>query len=115
MAIHASRTLETGVDPDLPAGKRGRAGARIDFRDAFYLATLGGGEALGLPIGKFAPGYLMDAVAIDATAPLGTIRLWEDLDAGLDLLQKIVFTASRPNVASVWVGGRRVAGATGDE
>jgi guanine deaminase len=57
MAIAASRMLESGVDPDLPPESRanGRA-TRIDSRDAFYLATTGGGEALDLPVGFFAPG-----------------------------------------------------------
>jgi guanine deaminase len=45
---------------------------------------------------------------VDATAEEGSIRLWEDLDVGEKILQKIVYTTSRPNIASVWVGGRQV-------
>jgi guanine deaminase len=108
-SIAASRMLETGNDPRYPPEERGgRPNSRIDFRDAFYTATTGGGIALDLPIGNFSPGYLFDAIAVDATATQGSIRLWEDLDVGEKILQKIVYTATRPNIASVWVGGRQI-------
>jgi guanine deaminase len=103
--------LESGTDPDLePARRSVRRAARIDFSDAFHLATAGGGVALDLPIGLFAPGYQFDALLIDTRAPRGTIRLWDELDHGEAILQKIVFTASKANIASVWVGGREVVG-----
>lgn len=109
-AIMVSRMLESGVDPRLAAADRsGHSGARIDFREAFYLATTGGGIALDLPVGKLAPGYLFDAMVIDTTEKSGTIRLWNDLDRGDNLLQKIINTASRPNISKVWIGGRQVA------
>lgn len=105
-AIMASRMLETGTDPDLaPQDRSTRGDTRIDFRTAFHLATAGGGAALGLPIGRFAPGYQFDAVLIDPQAPLGSIRLWPELHQGDEVLQKIIYTASRPNIARVWVGG----------
>jgi guanine deaminase len=108
-AITAARMLETGVDPNLaPNDRTGHADARIDFRDAFYLATTGGGIALDLPIGQFAPGYQFDAMVIDTTAEHSTIRLWDDLDRGEAVLQKIIYTASKPNIAKVWIGGRQV-------
>ena len=106
-AIMVSRMLETGTDPDLPSKERSRqSNSRIDFRDAFYLATTGGGIALDLPIGRFEPGYQFDALVIDTTAETGTIRLWDDLDRGEAILQKIIYTASKPNITAVWVGGR---------
>ncbi|WP_281354880.1 amidohydrolase family protein [Chelativorans xinjiangense] len=105
-AVLASRMLESGTDPDLPPERRSlRAASRIDFRHAFYLATTGGGVALGLPIGLFAPGYHFDAIAVDTAAVTGMIRLWDDLDSGELVLQKIVYTASRSNIAAVWIGG----------
>jgi guanine deaminase len=110
MAVAASRLLESGVDPSLPREKRGRGGARIDFRGAFHLATAGGGDALDLPVGRFAPGNHFDAIVIDPAAPGGTIRLDQDFDGPEDVLQKIVFTASRANIASVVVGSERLIG-----
>ncbi|TCL65146.1 guanine deaminase [Rhizobium sp. BK251] len=109
-AMLASRLLESGVDPGLPPEERGTFGtARIDFRDAFYVATAGGGIALDLPVGQFSPGYQFDAFVVDTTAEKGTIRLWEELDRGEDILQKIIYTASRANIGAVWVSGRSVA------
>jgi guanine deaminase len=107
-AVMVSRMLETGVDPSRPAAERaGVTNARIDFREAFHLATASGGAALGLPVGLFAPGYHFDAIAIDPAAEKGTIRLWDD-DIGEDALQAILYTASKPNIAKVWVGGAQV-------
>jgi len=104
MAITASRMLETGVDPALPAGRRGRPGARIDATTALWLATAAGGAALDLPIGQFRPGYQFDAIAIspgsNLTLPPG--------EAPARLLERIIHTASRANVARVWVAGREV-------
>ncbi|HEX8049445.1 guanine deaminase [Rhizobium sp.] len=108
-AILVSRMLQSGVDPKLPPAARSTFGpAQIDFRDAFYIATSGGGIALDLPVGQFAPGYQFDAVLIDTEAEKGTVRLFEDRDEGEGVLQKIIYTASKPNLAATWVGGRKV-------
>jgi len=108
-AVMVSRMLETGVDPALPPARRSViSGARIDFREAFHLATAGGGDALGLPVGRFAPGCHFDAIAIDPAAENGTIRLWDDgLDE--DVLQTLLYTASKSNITGVWVDGAQVA------
>jgi guanine deaminase len=109
-ALFVARLLESGVDPHLGPAERSRhRGVWIDFRDAFYLATTGGGIALDLPVGTFSPGYQFDAIMIDTTAQHGTIRLWEDLDRGESILQKIIYTASKSNIAKVWVSGRQVS------
>lgn len=109
IAVAASRMLEDGVDPAIPAERRGRKDSRIDFRVALHLATAGGADVLDLPVGRFAPGSRFDALLIDPEAPGGTIRRWEGLDTDEELIEKIVFTASRPNIAKVWVDGRRRA------
>lgn len=114
MAATASRMLESGVDPDLAPLQRGRNGAREDWRTAFHLATAGGAAALGLEVGTFAVGCAFDAQLIDVTAPGGGIRVFEN-DATPELiLQKILYSATRSNIAEVWVGGRSVAGGQGD-
>jgi guanine deaminase len=106
-AITASRALEDGVDPARPPKSRGRPNARIDFRDAFWLATAGGGEALDLPVGRFEPGYQFDALVIDTAVPDTALRLWPD-DTGDDVLQKIIYGATPANIREVWVAGRQV-------
>nr|WP_269456168.1 guanine deaminase [Rhizobium quercicola] len=107
-AVQASRMLESGVDPARPPAERGTGpAARIDIRTAFHLATAGGGDALDLPVGRFAVGYQFDALAVDTQAERGTIRLFDETDAG-GILDKILYTASTANIATVWVGGRGV-------
>jgi guanine deaminase len=109
-AVQASRMLEDGVDPALPADRRGRKDSRIDMATAFHLATAGGGEALDLPIGSFAVGQKFDAMLVDPEASAGTVRLFGETDS-IALLEKVLYTATRPNIASVWIDGRQVGGA----
>ncbi|MCB1501305.1 MAG: guanine deaminase [Bauldia sp.] len=110
MAVHASRMLEEGVDPDHPPERRGRPGSRIDFAAALHLATAGGADVLDLPVGRFAAGFAFDAVLVDPAAPEGTMRVYDDLDTPEDVIQKIIFTASRANLRATWVAGRRRSG-----
>jgi guanine deaminase len=112
MAVHASRMLEEGVDPDLSPEKRRKPDSRIDWKTAFHLATAGGADVLDIPVGAFRKGLKFDALAVDTALPGGTVRRLdgdEDLEAAL---QRILFTASKRNIADVWVGGRRMAGSS---
>lgn len=104
MTVAASRMLRDGVDPDRPAAQRGRPGSDVDMVTAFHLATAGGGDALDLPVGRFAPGQHFDALRIDPDAPVGTMRLWGD-ESDEDLLATALYTASRANMTHVWTGG----------
>jgi guanine deaminase len=109
-AVQASRMLEDGTDPALPPERRGRRNSRIDIATAFHLATAGGGEALDLPIGRFAVGQKFDAMLLDPDAAAGTVRRFGETDP-LALLEKLLYTASRPNIRTVWVDGRPIGGA----
>lgn len=109
-AVQASRMLEDGVDPALPPERRGRKGSRIDVATAFHLATAGGGEALDLPIGSFAVGQKFDAMLLDPDAADGTVRRFGETDP-LAILEKLLYTASRPNIRAVWVDGTHIGGA----
>ncbi|MFK7746684.1 MAG: amidohydrolase family protein, partial [Roseobacter sp.] len=101
-AVTSSRMLEDGVDRDMTPGARGVANARVDFRDAFWLATGGGADVLDLPVGYFATGRQFDAVLVDL----------EDSDIGSaqDMLQKIVMRATPAEIKQTWVAGRCVTG-----
>jgi guanine deaminase len=105
--VQVSRMLETGVDATKPQAERGVPGSAVTIKTAFYLATAGGGEALDLPIGRFEPGCRFDAMAIDPSAPLGSVRLFGETEAEA-ILEKLLYTATRPNIAAVWVDGRVV-------
>lgn len=108
--VQSARMLEEGVDPARPAVERGRQGSAVDLVTAFHLATAGGGIALDLPIGVIAPGYYFDALAIDTTARTGGIRLF-DLCAPTAIFEKMLYGATRANIAAVWVGGVAVGDA----
>lgn len=107
-AVSASRSLNDGVDPDIAAERRGRSKSAIDFRHAFWLGTVGGGDVLDTPIGKFAPGYHFDAMAIRVNQPNSNIRYFPDMDSPVDLFQKIVYAAQRTDIDRVWVHGELV-------
>lgn len=102
-AVTASRMLEDGVDAKCDPTQRGVSGSRIDFRDAFYLATKGGAEVLDLPVGAFEVGRQMDAILVD---------LADDFGPPEDLLQKIVMRATPAEITQTWVAGKCVSAPT---
>jgi guanine deaminase len=107
-AVIASRLLESGVNASLDRSVRRRESQRIDALTAFWLATVGGGVALDLPVGLFRAGYQFDAILIDPTVRASNLSLSRGDDAEA-VLQKIIYGASRANIHEVWVAGRRVA------
>lgn len=111
MAVTVSRMLEDGVDPALVAADRGVPDSRIDIVTAFHLATAGGGDVLGLPIGRLQPGCQFDAIVVD-TAGEGTsaLRVWPEFDSHDRQFEKIVRLAAAADIEHVWVAGKRVAG-----
>ncbi len=55
-AVTVSRMREDGVDPAMERAVRGVAASRIDAVAAFWLATCGGADVLGIPAGLIEPG-----------------------------------------------------------
>jgi guanine deaminase len=106
-AVIASRSLESGVNPTSARAQRRSPGSRIDAVTAFWLATAGGGIALDLPIGLFREGYHFDAVVLDSRTPHSNWRLAENSSPD-EILQKIIYHATRTDICEVWVGNRRV-------
>ena len=108
-AISSSRMLEDGVDPDRPAEERGRAGSRIDFVEAYWLATAGGAQVLDIPVGRFEPGYRFDALLVDTRGPHSNICCHPGLsDTGEALFQKVLYHLTRSDIRRVWVDGALV-------
>lgn len=103
-AIDVSRHLENGVDQRLAATERGVDGSRIDATTAFYLATRGGAEVLGAPVGLLEPGRKFDAVVVSLKGldrvPGGDRRERQ--------FEKLVRLANQGDVREVWVAGQRV-------
>ena len=73
----------------------------LTAREAFWLATAGGGAYFG-KVGKFEPGYDFDAVAVDDTA-----WRWEsdDLETRFN---KMIYTAGSGNVVAKYVAGEKL-------
>lgn len=108
-AISASRMLESGVDPSTDAKERGVQDTRINFIEAFYLATTGGGVLLDEPIGLFKEGYHFDAVQISASNPNSNLMYFPEMDSQEDLFQKTLYAATRSDIKTVWVDGAVVS------
>lgn len=114
MAVTASRMLEAGVDPEVATQHRGRPDARVDAVTAFWLATVGGADVLGLPIGRLEPGRSFDAIAIGGDED-SLLRRWPELDTGdadeddHRRFEKIVRLGGASDISHVWVAGRRTA------
>ncbi len=104
-AVMVSRALSDGTDPRVAQGKRGANHDSITLNTAFYMATVAGGEALGLPVGKFERGYIFDAQVIDMTR---NMPRFTEAKSPLDVLHRALLIAQTENVAEVWVQGRRV-------
>ena len=74
------------------------------------LAATAVGDAIGLKVGKFEPGYKFDAIAVNIDAPQSNLRYCPKLDSDSDFLEKIVLNVTRSNISKVWVDGTIVAG-----
>lgn len=103
--IGTSRMLESGVDANIEAKTRGVHDARVDYIEAFYLATTGGGIMLDEPIGLFKIGYQFDALQIDSSVADSNLLYFPELDSLADLFQKTIYAATRSDISAVWVGG----------
>ncbi len=106
-AVTSSRMLEDGVNPATGPDSRGLPTSRIDAPTAFWVATLGGAELLGIDAGLLAPGRLFDAFAVDL-APTGGLHINPELDGWELIFEKIVRLGSDRCISQVWVDGKDV-------
>lgn len=93
-AVAAGRRLVDGGDP----------AARIDVVTAFWMATTGGAELLGIEAGLLVPGRQFDALAVD----LSGLGIDPDLDGPDRVFEKLVRLAGPADISAVWVAGRPV-------
>lgn len=104
-SVISSRMLECGVNPELPQQTRGKNTSAITLNHGFYAATVGGGLALDLPIGKFEPGYYFDMQIINTTH---NIPLFHPEKTPENLLHKILLLIESSNIEEVFVKGNKV-------
>ena len=110
-AVTASRMLEDGVDANIASAERGVASSRVDIVASFHAATLGGANMLGIAAGLIEPGCSFDAIVVNADSSDSGLHYWDGIDDESRLFEKIVRLAGPADITSVWVAGRRVAGA----
>ncbi|KAI8367503.1 guanine deaminase [Radiomyces spectabilis] len=82
---------------------------QVDWKEALYLATMGGAISLGLgnEVGMFASGRVLDAMLVDVAAPQSPIDILRE-ETPESLLEKFINLGDDRNIASVWVAGRQV-------
>jgi len=81
----------------------------LTYRDVFYLATLGGAEALSMDqeIGNFQVGKYFDALHIDLASNGSPIHMFQGEDLN-DMIQKFVMLGDDRNIIQVFVDGKNV-------
>lgn len=109
-AVVVSRLLETGVNAQLPPDQRGGLGegTRVSVAQAFWLATAGGAEALGLPVGTFEVGRAFDLQVIDLLRPDSDLTGFGVFSSPEDQLARILYLSVPDNVRKVYAQGRLV-------
>jgi guanine deaminase len=111
-AVTMSRMLEAGVDVTRASGERGVPDSRIDITTAFWMATVGGAAALGLPVGLIEVGRRFDAFVVGTAgrSQVSDLRVWPELDGPAAVFEKIVRLAGPTDITSTWVNGHRATG-----
>ena len=104
-AVLVSRLLETGVDAQRPEAERGLGEARISLVEAFWLATAGGAEALGLPLATFEPGRAFDLQVVDVARRDSDLTGFGVFDAPEDRLARILYLSTPDNIRKVYIQG----------
>ncbi|CAF3061289.1 unnamed protein product [Rotaria sp. Silwood2] len=81
----------------------------IDFKFAFYLATLGGARALNTDsqIGSFEVGKQFDALLIDCNKESQAFDYWNEDEMDI-IFEKWVNAGDDRNITGVWVQGVKV-------
>ncbi|KAF4139979.1 Amidohydrolase family [Phytophthora infestans] len=93
---------------EIQEGTSGAPTQPFDFKDAFWLATMGGAKALNLEedTGSFAVGKCFDAILVDVNR--GRNLVFSERDTPLDVFQKVIHNADNRNFVKVFVKGNMV-------
>jgi len=85
--------------------------AGLKFEEAFFMATLGGAQAIGLSdrIGNFSPGKAFDALVVDVTSPNSNVITF-GTETASELFQQFIYLGDDRNIEHIYVQGRRVHG-----
>ncbi|KNC21404.1 hypothetical protein FF38_12603 [Lucilia cuprina] len=103
----------------IPVNKVNTEYKPLDYKQAIYLATLGGAEALALDdiCGNFVEGKEFDALVVDTSIyPLHNFGLYnaEDYEKKsdelklLEMVQKFIYVGDDRNIVNVYVAGKQI-------
>ncbi|MGF2144493.1 guanine deaminase [Vagococcus fluvialis] len=97
-AVMSSRMLNDGVNHEIESDERGVSNSNITLKEAFYLATAGGGKSLSLPIGELKEGFTWDAQVV-STHHLPVFGE----DTLEETFQKLIYLIKPEQIKEVWV------------
>ncbi|UDM70229.1 guanine deaminase [Vagococcus fluvialis] len=97
-AVMSSRMLNDGVNHEIESDERGVSNSNITLKEAFYLATAGGGKSLSLPIGELKEGFTWDAQVV-STHHLPVFGE----DTLEETFQKLIYLMKPEQIKEVWV------------
>ena len=94
--------------PPPESRKEVQAANLLDWKGAFWLATVGGAQALGLEktCGTLEVGKAFDALRVDTRNAAAFDAF--PADTPMDIFQKFVNLGDDRNIKAVWVGGKLV-------
>ena len=113
-AVTVSRMLEDGVDASVRPEERGVSSSRVDIPTAFWTATAGGAELLGIPVGVLAEGFMFDAIAVDIGAN-SSAGVWPEFDDWPRIFEKLIRCSTAADITRVWVDGSEVTLSSGNQ
>ena len=81
----------------------------ISYKEAFYMATVGGAKVLGMGdvVGNFIQGKKVDCLVVDVEAPGSPVDIFEGEDVS-EKFQKFLFNGDDRNIETVFVDGKIV-------
>ncbi|KAM3962128.1 guanine deaminase-like isoform 2-T2 [Aphomia sociella] len=106
--------MRRAMDVSIHLELKGNNDYSINWKEAFYLATLGGAKALKLDdkIGNFDVGKDFDALLVDVYIKGGQIERYESIvsaeERDIALLQRFVYLGDDRNIVQVYVKGNKV-------
>jgi len=81
----------------------------LSYQEAFWLATQGGAEVLGMDnvVGNFLPGKKFDALIVDCTCDDSAFDIF-DGEEELEMFQKFLFLGDHRNIKTIYIDGKTV-------